>query len=156
MSDQVFKEALAKGMASCSRRELSALEVLDRVKKFELTNEQRSELITLLKKENFLNHKRYAFSFTNDKFKFNHWGKVKIKNHLVHKGIEKEFIYEAQEVIDNKEYERKIIDLANKKMKSLKEENLFLKKQKVIQHITQKGFESELTIHLISRQWPTL
>ena len=61
-----------------------------------------------------------------------------------------------KEVIDNKEYERKIIDLANKKMKSLKEENLFLKKQKVIQHITQKGFESELTIHLISRQWPTL
>ena len=156
MSDQVFKEALAKGMASCSRRELSAFEVLDRVKKFELTNEQRSELITLLKKENFLNHKRYAFSFTNDKFKFNHWGKVKIKNHLVLKGIEKEFIYQAQEIIDNKEYELKIIDLANKKMKSLKEENLFLKKQKVVQHITQKGFEPELIIQLISRQWPTL
>ena len=156
MSDLNFKEALAKGMASCSRRELSALEVLERVKKFELNPEQIKELISVLKKDNFLNHKRYAFSFTNDKFKFNHWGRVKIKNHLVHKGIEEEFIYEAQEVIDNKEYEGKIIDLANRKMKSLKEENLFLKKQKVIQHITQKGFETELTIQLISRQWPTL
>ena len=156
MSDLNFKEALAKGMASCSRRELSAVEVLERVKKLELNPEQTKELISVLKKDNFLNHKRYAFSFTNDKFKFNHWGKLKIKTHLVHKGIEEQFIYEAQEIIDNKEYESKIIHLANKKMKSLKEENLFLKKQKVIQHITQKGFETELTIKLISRKWPTL
>ena len=55
MSDQNFKEALAKGMASCSRRELSALEVLERVKKFELNPEQIKELISVLKKDNFLN-----------------------------------------------------------------------------------------------------
>ena len=156
MSDHNFKEALAKGMASCSRRELSALEVLERVKKFELNPEQIKELISVLKKDNFLNHKRYAFSFTNDKFKFNHWGKVKIKNHLVHKGIEEKFIYEAQEVIDSKEYENKIIELAKRKMKVLKDDNLFLNKQKVIQHLSQKGFETDKTIALISNLWPTL
>jgi hypothetical protein len=32
MSDQNFKEALAKGMASCSRRELSKSEVLEKIK----------------------------------------------------------------------------------------------------------------------------
>jgi len=156
MSDQNFKEALAKVMASCSRRELSALEVLERVKKFELNPEQIKELISVLKKDNFLNHKRYAFSFTNDKFKFNHWGKVKIKNHLVHKGVEEEFINSSLAAIDSKEYENKIIELAKRKMKVLKDDNLFLNKQKVIQHLSQKGFETDKTIALISNLWPTL
>ena len=156
MTDLNFKKALAKGMASCSRRELSALEVIERVDKFELDESQIIELIETLKKEDFLNHRRYASSFTNDKFKFNHWGKSKIKNHLIHKGVENEFINEALESIDYKDYENKIIELAKKKMKTLKEENLFLKKQKVIQHLSQKGFETEKTISLISDLWPTL
>ena len=92
MSDQNFKEALAKGMASCSRRELSKSEVLEKIKKFNLNSEQTVEILAVLKNQNFLNHKRYASSFTNDKFKFNHWGKIKIKTHLIHKGVEEEFI----------------------------------------------------------------
>ena len=156
MSNQNFKEALAKGMASCSRRELSALEVLERVKKFELNPEQIKELISVLKKDNFLNHKRYASSFTNDKFKFNHWGKIKIKTHLIHKGVEEEFIKASLAAIDSKEYQNKIIELAKRKMNVLKDENLFLKKQKVIQHLSQKGFETDKTVTIVSDLWPTL
>ena len=41
-------------------------------------------------------------------------------------------------------------------MKVLKDDNLFLNKQKVIQHLSQKGFETDKTIALISNLWPTL
>lgn len=156
MSNQNFKEALAKGMASCSRRELSKSEVLEKLKKYNLNSEQIEELLGVLKSQNFLNHKRYASSFTNDKFKFNHWGKIKIKTHLIHKGVEEEFINSSLAAIDSKEYENKIIELAKRKMKVLKDDNLFLNKQKVIQHLSQKGFETDKTIALISNLWPTL
>lgn len=156
MSDQNFKEALAKGMASCSRRELSKSEVLEKLKKYNLNSEQIEELMADLQSQNFLNHKRYASSFTNDKFKFNHWGKIKIKNHLIHKGVEEEFINASLAAIDSKEYQNKIIELAKRKMKVLKDENLFLKKQKVILHLSQKGFETDKTIALVSDLWPTI
>ncbi len=156
MSNQNFKEALAKGMASCSRRELSKSEVLEKLKKYNLNSEQIEELLGVLKSQNFLNHKRYASSFTNDKFKFNHWGKIKIKTHLIHKGVEEEFINSSLAAVDSKEYENKIIELAKRKMKVLKDDNLFLNKQKVIQHLSQKGFETDKTIALISNLWPTL
>lgn len=156
MSNQNFKEALAKGMASCSRRELSKSEVLEKLKKYNLNSEQIEELLGVLKSQNFLNHRRYASSFTNDKFKFNHWGKIKIKTHLIHKGVEEEFINSSLAAIDSKEYENKIIELAKRKMKVLKDDNLFLNKQKVIQHLSQKGFETDKTIALISNLWPTL
>ena len=156
MSNQNFKEALAKGMASCSRRELSKSEVLEKLKKYNLNSEQIEELLGVLKSQNFLNHKRYASSFSNDKFKFNHWGKIKIKTHLIHKGVEEEFINSSLAAIDSKEYENKIIELAKRKMKVLKDDNLFLNKQKVIQHLSQKGFETDKTIALISNLWPTL
>ena len=156
MSDQNFKEALAKGMASCSRRELSKSEVLEKIKKYDLNSGQIEELLAELQSQNFLNHKRYASSFTNDKFKFNHWGKIKIKTHLIHKGVEEELIKASLAAIDSKEYQNKIIELAKRKMNVLKEENLFLKKQKVIQHLSQKGFETDKTIALVSDLWPTL
>lgn len=156
MSNQNFKEALAKGMASCSRRELSKSEVLEKLKKYNLNSEQIEELLGVLKSQNFLNHRRYASSFTNDKFKFNHWGKIKIKTHLIHKGVEEEFINSSLAAVDSKEYENKIIELAKRKMKVLKDDNLFLNKQKVIQHLSQKGFETDKTIALISNLWPTL
>jgi regulatory protein len=121
MSDaENIKNALERLRQICSRQEKCPADVLTLLKKWEVNSEAYQGILEKLKQENFLNESRYARAFVRDKVRFDHWGFIKIRFALHHKGIGKPFIEEAIDEMDRDEYSAMIGNELKKKRKTLK------------------------------------
>jgi regulatory protein len=94
--------------------------------------------------ENFLNEERFARSFVRGKFRIKKWGKIKIKQELKFKEISTPIIKIALTEIDEQKYIATIYEVAEKKLKLLKEPDKFKKKRKLADFLLRKGYESNL------------
>ena len=85
------------------------------------------------------------------KLRIKRWGKVKIKNELKRRKISDSCINKGLGQIEEKEYYSVLEKLFEKKKKSLKDKNQFIRKGKIAKYLQQKGFESNLIWELINR-----
>jgi regulatory protein len=150
MSDELFKSALGKAMAQCSRRELCSDDIHNKLLLWGLENNDAARIIEILQKENFLNESRYAAAFVRDKFKYNKWGKVKIAAHLRSKKISSEIIRQAVDSIDHEQYIRFINELLKSHQKTIKSKNQYDLKAKLLRYGLSKGFESSLLYDILN------
>ena len=151
MISEDFKKAYQYFAGRCSKKELSEREVMVGLQKFQLKLSEKHKLINKLKKEKYIDHDRYAKAFTHDRFNFYKWGKLKIKYHLIQKGIEVKFIDDALDSIDMEEYYLLISEEAKKKHESSGRKSDFTAKQKLCKYLNQKGFEGELVFEIVER-----
>lgn len=133
----------------CSYQERTHKEVISRLIKMGMISEAIDLITISLLQNDFLNEERFAKSFARGKFRINKWGKIKITQHLVFKGISKANITIGLLEIDDEEYKKTILSLADKKRLLIKEENKFKKNQKLIQYLQQKGFETSIIYECI-------
>jgi regulatory protein len=145
------KEALIKIRSICSRQEQCRQDVLIKLSKWDVSESDSEKIIQILEKEGFVDHNRYAGSFANDKLKFNKWGKIKIRWMLRQKDIPEDIIENALSLIDDNEYLNTLSTELKKKIKSLKSENEYDKKGKLVQFATQRGFEYEIITKVIKK-----
>ena len=149
MPSEEYKKAFLFLSNKCSKKELSAKEALIICSKFKLKIVEKNKLINELKKNQFIDHLRYANAFVHDRFNLYFWGKTKIRHHLIQKGIEDYYIISALESIDNEKYKNIAKQEALKKYKSLGNENDFTSKQKILKYLTLKGFETDLSFEVV-------
>ena len=97
-----------------------------------------------LKKENFINEERFARAFCHDKFLLNKWGKRRISTEIRKYDLPKMVIAQGLAYINQKEYHTTLADLADIKWNKLNEPDLLKKKQKTVNYLLQKGYESDL------------
>ena len=151
MSSKDFKKAYQLLSARCTKKEISSNEAMKYAAKFDLKLVEKNQLINQLKKNKFIDHKRYAKAFVNDRFKFYKWGKLKIKHHLIQKGIEERLIDQALNKINQEEYSNLIIQEAKKKQESIGGLVDFKSKQKLSKYLNQKGFEGDLVFEIVEK-----
>ena len=151
MISEDFKKAYLHFAGRCSKKELSEREVMVGLQKFQLKLSEKHKLINKLKKEKYIDHDRYAKAFTNDRFNFYKWGKLKIKQQLLIKGIEESLIDDALNLIDENAYQALIKDLALKKKAQISIEDSFKAKQKICNALNTKGFEGELVYEIVEK-----
>jgi regulatory protein len=152
-SKEAFKKAFIKLSWYCSRAERSIKQAKDKLDHLSLSSDQKDEIIERLLNENYLNTERFASAFCRDKFRFNKWGKRKIKaelslrHHLTDLEIET-----GLATIDPVDYQEVLESLALKKIASLSTDSSLdaKSKNKVIQYLINKGFEPDLVYTLIS------
>lgn len=97
--------------------------------------------ITKLKQQKYIDDERYSEMFINDKINISKDGKLKIKEALQSKGIDRLIIDEKlQEITADDEIKRAYL-LGNKKLKSIKEEDTRKKRVKLANYLITKGFE---------------
>ena len=92
---------------------------------------------------------RYASFYTNDKFKFNKWGKIKIRYSLKQKFIPDHLINGALDNIDMDVYLETLSTLIEGKARSVKSSNQYDKKAKLIRFAQGRGFEYEIINEVI-------
>jgi regulatory protein len=146
-SDQktyTVQEATLKLMQYCAYRDRSQKEVEEKLREMRMIPQACEQIIIKLMQENFLNEERFARSFARGKFRIKKWGRIKIKQELKYKEIGSPLIKLALTEIDEDEYYKTLIELAEKKVVLIKEKNAFKKKQKLINYLLQKGYESSL------------
>ena len=103
------------------------------------------QYISRLIEENYVNEQRFAEQFAGGKFRSKQWGRQKIVYALRQKNISAYFINKALQQIDDAVYLNTLQNLACKKWDSMpKNMPIHLRKQKVIPHLLQKGYENEL------------
>ncbi len=133
-------QALYKLAAYCSTAERCTVDIVKKLEKWEILPEKHSEIIERLKKERFLDEKRYCRAFVNDKIKFMKWGILKIKYELRKKNIPESIISEALEEMYPKEASSVLNDLLLAKKRTTKGKNDYEIKQKLIRYAIGKGF----------------
>jgi regulatory protein len=136
-----FSEALVFAASYCSISEHCESEVLSKISRFGLAPEDQKNLIQRLKKENFINEKRFVKAFVNDKFRINKWGRIKIRFLLKQKGIQTEIIDEGLAQIPEPEYHDMIFKLLKEKRPAIKSKNAYELRSKMIRFASGKGFE---------------
>lgn len=146
MNQKVFTvdEVKKKLEHYCAYQDRCHQEVEKKLRDYRLIPEAREMILIHLIQNNYLNEQRFAQSFARGKFRINKWGRKRIVQELKFRDISTYNIKSALKEIDEEEYLKTLEDVAQRKFDQIKESNLYLKKQKLYQHLYRKGFESNL------------
>ncbi len=128
----------------CSYQERTHKEVDQKLQSLGMIPLVREEILVYLLQNNFLNEERFARAYARGKFNQNRWGRVKIKQNLLQKGISEANIKIGLTEIDPDAYIEMIQRLAEKYEFKNKGKNSYEKKQKLIRYLQQKGYEFDL------------
>ena len=137
-------QVLDKMAKFCAYQERCVKDVRDKLKTFDIPEEEKTKILDYLLDNRFVNDERFAKSFVRGKVNQSGWGLNKIRFHLIQKGIDKELIDEALGQTDEEVYRQRLIDILRVKAKSVKAETDFEKKRKLAAYAMQKGFEGGL------------
>ncbi len=149
MDDNEYKRILARMCSLCARGEKCEFDIIQKLIKLEIDKESQQKIMEYLVSNNYINNQRYANAFVNDKFKFNKWGKQKIKQNLKFKRIENIYIDTSLSNLNSDDYKRVLLDVLKKKRKQIKAGNEFEIRQKLLNHAVSKGYEMELVFEII-------
>jgi len=145
------KNKLLKKLASyCSKKEVCVFDIMQKLASTQLNEDEKVSIINFLIKEKFIDEKRYAESFVNEKLNINGWGRIKIAEALKLKNIDENIINLAIRNIDMNYYIDIIKKAALKKINALINDDIEIKRNKVIQFLISKGFEEEIAENVIS------
>lgn len=137
----------------CAYQERCHSEVRYKLVDLGARGEELEQIISVLIDENFLNEERYAKAIVRGKLNNNQWGRKKIIEYLKQKKVSDYCIKKGLLEIDEDKYEALMNAIIDKKFASLyKESNAWVKSQKVLRYLMQKGFESDIVIDLLKRK----
>lgn len=149
--ESLSNQAYSKMAQICSRSEQCSADIRKKITAYELEDKIVDEIIEKLKAENFLNDERYAKAYVSDKFKFNKWGKLKMKHYLRMKRLDESIIQNALDKIDTEKYKTVLIKTMKDKAKTIKKKNKFEKMASVIRFTQNRGFEPEIIHRYINQ-----
>ena len=145
-SESEVLSALAK---YCSLAERCLYDVRKKIKAADLSGDAEQRIVEYLVKERFIDEKRFCRSFVNDKFKFNHWGRIKICYELKIRNIKPDVYYDAIDAIDEEEYISVLSGLLESKNRTIKGRSPQDVFQKLCRFASSRGFESELIVKIL-------
>ena len=142
-------QVLDKMAKYCAYQERCVKEVRDKLKTFDIAEEDKTKILDYLLDNRFVNDERYAKAFVRGKVNQSGWGINKIRFHLIQKGINKDIIDEALGQTDKEAYHQRLIDILKTKAKTIKAASDFEKKRKLAAYAMQKGFEGSLVWEVV-------
>jgi regulatory protein len=142
------KQILIKAASFCAYQERSLKEARQRLREWELTEDEIEPIITELTIQNYLNEERFARAFAGGKFRVKKWGRLKIKQELKLRGVSNDLIQKGLSEIDGDDYEETLRDLLEKKARILRGEPSDIK-QKLLRFALSRGFESDIVWDLL-------
>lgn len=145
-----YEVALKRAATLCGNQEQCSSHIREKLKSWKVPDQEAEKIIELLIMEKFLDDARYASFYVRDKFRFNGWGKIKLRMMLNQKQIPGPLVEEALNQIDPELYKQTCTTLISDKAATLKESNQFKRKAKLFRFAAQRGFESDLIHEILS------
>ena len=143
-------QILSKIENYCAYQERSKYEVKNKLRLWNLTEQDIEDIISHLIQKRFLNEERFAQAYTSEKFRIHNWGKLKIKQGLKLRYIPEELIKKSLQTLDLSDYRNKLKYLIEKKSKTLTEKDIYKRRNKLLQYALTKGFEPEFITEVLS------
>ncbi|MDD3844050.1 MAG: regulatory protein RecX [Bacteroidales bacterium] len=151
--DDLNKEmALGAMQRVCSGRELCVTDVLRRLRKYSISQDDLSWVVESLLKDGFVDESRYAKAFVRDKVLLSGWGVKKIIWALKNKGIDKLVIDEAIKEITLSEEPVRLEAILKYKLKSYrKTDNAKQLNNKMVRFALSRGFSLDISLSVVNK-----
>jgi regulatory protein len=139
----------------CAYQERCIKDVISKLKDWNLRENEIENIILDLKKNKFLDEKRFVRAYARGKFRMNKWGKQRIAFELHLKNISPQLIQQGLNEIEDKEYLEGLRQVIMKKKNELSPaseiksgKNLNIR-EKIINFAHTKGFEMYLILTIL-------
>lgn len=142
--EKTEEEAFLQLAALCANAEHCQYEMLEKMKRWELSDEAQARVMARLIEERYVDDRRYARAFVKDKIRYNKWGHRKVQQGLWMKRIDKEIQDEVLDDIDEKEYLDVLKPLLKQKRKSIKANSDYELNQKLVRFAYGRGFTFDI------------
>ncbi len=142
--EKTEEEAFLQLAALCANAEHCQYEMLEKMKRWELSEEAQARVMARLIEERYVDDRRYARAFVKDKICYNKWGRRKVQQGLWMKRIDKEIQDEVLNEIDEKEYLNVLKPLLKQKRKSIKANSDYELNQKLVRFAYGRGFTFDI------------
>ena len=143
------QEAYTKLSALCAMSEQCCWDVERKMRRWELPAEATERVTRRLVEERFIDEERFAHAFVRDKFRYNHWGKVRIEQELRQRHIASRHIEEALQEIEDTDHLDALRDIIEKKRPTVKGRNNYEIKGKLIRFALGRGFEMDEILKVV-------
>ena len=141
--------AMKRAASFCAESERNVAEVERKLRKWGVDDDDIDSIIDRLKSDDFLNKKRYCKAYINDRFRLNHWGKVKIRYELGKRDVDRQYIDAALADIDDDEYIEVLKEVVEAKRRTLKETDTYSASAKILRYALTRGFKNNIVSKVI-------
>lgn len=135
------KNALARAAALCSQREYCVSQIEEKLVAWGQSTEACERIISKLIEERFIDEARFSRAYALDKMRYNHWGRVKIRQMLRMLGVSNADREAAIAELPDDEYFSILRHLVEQKLPTVKAHSEYELRGKLLRFLTGRGFE---------------
>lgn len=144
MKQKTEQEAYLTLAALCAQAEHCQWEMVEKMRKWEIPEEDQARIMERLVKERYVDDERFARAFAKDKVRYNKWGRRKVEQALWQKHIDEDIRKNVLNEIDDEEYLSVLRPLLKQKRKSIKAQNDYELNQKLMRFALGRGFTFDI------------
>ena len=134
------QEALQKLSALCARAEHSSGEMLEKMRRWQLSEDARERVLDRLIDEKFVDDERFARLFVREKIRFDRWGRRKIEQALYQKGVASDISRRVLDEVDDEAYVAELNKLIAAKRRSVQAESDYEMRAKLTKYALGRVF----------------
>ena len=138
------QEAFLQLASLCANAEHCQYEMLEKMRKWELSEAVQARVMARLVKEKYVDDERYTRAFVKDKIRYNKWGRRKVQQALWLKHIDSDIQQTVLDEIDDDEYLKVLKPLLKQKSKGIKAESDYERNQKLVRFALGRGFTFDI------------
>ena len=128
----------------CARSEHCQHDLLEKMRKWEMTDEAQARVMERLVNERYVDDERYARAFVLDKVQYNKWGRRKVEQALWMKHIDDDIRQRALDAVDDSTYINILKPLLKQKRRSTKAASEYELNQKLVRFALGRGFTFDI------------
>ena len=130
--------------ALCAQAEHCQWEMQEKMRRWELPEEEQAHVMQRLVSERYVDDERYARAFVKDKVRYNKWGRRKVEQALWQKHIDEDIRQRVLNEVDDSEYLAILKPLLQQKRRSTKAANDYELNQKLVRFAVSRGFTFDI------------
>ena len=138
------QEAYLRLAALCAQAEHCQYEMLEKMRRWELSEAAQAKVMQRLVKERYVDDERYARAFVKDKVRYNKWGRRKVEQALWTKHIDEGIRQRVLDEVDDEEYIVVLRPLLQQKRKSIKANSDYELNGKLMKFAMSRGFTMDI------------
>ena len=144
MKQKTETDAYLTLAALCAQAEHCQHEMLEKMRHWELPEEEQARVMQRLISERYVDDERYARAFVKDKVRYNKWGRRKVEQALWQKHIDEDIRQRVLDEVDDEEYLSVLNPLLKQKRKSTKANSDYELNQKLVRFAISRGFTYDI------------
>lgn len=144
MSKITEQEALRRLTTLCSQAEHCSHEMTEKMRKWELTDEEQARIMEYLTDKKFIDDGRFARAFALDKIRYSKWGRRKVEQALWAKHIDSGIRRQVLDGIGDEEYLKVLRSLLRSRRKGIRAESGYELNMRLMRYAVGRGFGIDL------------